>query len=46
MQFNTMVLLLIGFIGLILLFAQLKMFQIAADVRKILERLERKDDSG
>jgi len=32
--FNTMVLLLIGFIGLISLFAQLKMFQIADDVRK------------
>ncbi len=40
MQFNTMVLMLIGFIGLILLFAQLKMFQIADDVGKIREALE------
>ena len=39
MQLNTMALMLIGLIGLILLFAQLKMFQIAEDVRRIREKL-------
>ena len=43
MESEMMVLLLIGFIGLILLFAQLKMFQVAEDVKKIREHLESRE---
>jgi len=42
MELNEVVLVFVGFIGLMVLFAQLKMFSVARDVQKIRELLEAK----
>lgn len=41
MEGNTLVLLLFGVIGLVLMFAQLKLFSIDSSLRRIVELLER-----
>lgn len=41
MEGNTLALLLLGVIGLVLMFAQLKLFSIDSSLRRIAELLER-----
>lgn len=41
MEGNTLAFLLFGFIGLVLMFAQLKLFSIDSSLKRIVELLER-----